>query len=114
MAEWGETLYITTPTSLFASEDHGVTWSVVGPRPHGRAIALLITEPNGEHRPRDVQIEMYLVLTDGVFRSTDVGNTWHAFNDGLTAIEYIDLLRNSRGTFLLHWRGFMKINFLIR
>lgn len=28
---------------------------------------------------------MYLVLTDGVFRSTDIGSTWHAFNDGLNA-----------------------------
>ena len=36
---------------------------------------------------QDAQIEMYLVLTDGVFRSTDTGNTWHAFNDGLTAPE---------------------------
>ena len=27
---------------------------------------------------------MYLVLTTGVFRSTDAGKTWHAFNEGLT------------------------------
>ena len=74
MAEWGETLYIATRTSLFASGDRGVTWHTVGPRPQGRAIALLITEPNEEHRPRDVQIEMYLVLAEGVFRSTDAGN----------------------------------------
>ena len=87
MVEWGETLYIATQTNLFASTDRGVTWYTVGPRPRGRAIALLITDPSKVRRPRDVQIEMYLVLADGVFRSTDVGNTWHAFNDGLTAPE---------------------------
>ena len=30
---------------------------------------------------------MYLVLTNGVFRSTDAGKTWHAFNEGLTTAE---------------------------
>ncbi len=90
MAEWDGTLYIATRTSLFASTDRGVTWNTVGPRPQGRAIALLITEPNEEHHPRDVQIEMYLVLTEGVFRSTDTGATWHAFNDGLIAPEIQD------------------------
>ena len=85
MAEWSETLYIATQTNLFASEDRGVTWQSVGPRPPGRAIALLITDSSRVRSSRDVQIEMYLVLADGVFRSMDVGNTWHRFNNGLTA-----------------------------
>ena len=110
MAEWGETLYIATRTSLFASGDHGVTWSAIGPRPQGRAIALLITEPNEEHRSRDVQIEMYLVLTDGVFRSTDIGNTWHAFNDGLTAPEIQDAVAIGNVLFLGTNQGLYRLN----
>ena len=109
MAEWGETLYIATRTSLFASGDHGVTWHTVGPRPQGRAIALLITEPNEEHRPRDVQIEMYLVLTDSVFRSTDVGNTWHAFNEGLSVPEIQDAVAIGNVLFLGTKRGLYRL-----
>ena len=60
MAEWGETLYIATQTNLFASTDRGVTWHAVGPRPRGRAIALLITDPNKVRRPRDVQLKCTL------------------------------------------------------
>jgi len=110
MAEWGETLYIATRTSLFASGDHGVTWSTIGPRPQGRAIALLITEPNEAHRSRDFQIEMYLVLTDGVFRSTDVGNTWHAFNDGLTAPEIQNAVAIENILFLGTNQGLYRLN----
>ena len=110
MAEWGETLYIATQTNLFASTDRGVTWYTVGPRPRGRAIALLITDPNKVRRPRDVQIEMYLVLADGVFRSTDVGNTWHAFNDGLTAPEIQDAVAVGNVLFLGTSRGLYRLN----
>ena len=110
MAEWGETLYIATQTNLFASTDRGVTWHVVGPRPRGRAIALLITDPSNSHRPRDVQIEMYLVLADGVFRSTDAGTTWHAFNDGLTAPEIQDAVAIGNVLFLGTRQGLYRLN----
>lgn len=110
MAEWGETLYIATQTNLFASEDHGVTWRAIGPRPQGRAIALLITDPSEEPTPRDVQIEMYLVLTDGIFRSTDAGSTWHAFNDGLTASEIQDAVAIENVLFLGTRQGLYRFN----
>ena len=110
MAEWGETLYIATRTSLFASTDRGVTWHTVGPRPQGRAIALLITDPSEKHRQRDVQIEMYLVLTDGVFRSTDAGATWHAFNEGLTAPEIQDAVAIENVLFLGTRQGLCRLN----
>ena len=110
MAEWGETLYIATQTNLFESTDRGVTWYTVGPRPRGRAIALLITDPNKVRRPRDVQIEMYLVLADSVFRSTDVGNTWHAFNDGLTAPEIQDAVAIGNVLFLGTRQGLYRLN----
>ena len=110
MAEWGETLYIATQTNLFASTDRGVTWYTVGPRPQGRAIALLITDPNRLRRPRDVQIEMYLVFAGGVFRSTDVGSTWHAFNDGLTAPEIQDAVAIGNVLFLGTRQGLYRLN----
>ena len=83
MAEGKDTLYIVTETDLLASTDRGLTLHFLGPRPRGHAIALLI--PSRLRWSKDAQIEMYLVLADGVFRSTDTGKTWHAFNDGLTA-----------------------------
>ena len=110
MAEWGETLYIATQTNLFASTDRGVTWYTVGPRPRGRAIALLITDPNKVRRPRDAQIEMYLVFAGGVFRSTDVGSTWHAFNDGLTAPEIQDAVAIGNIPFLGTKQGLYRLN----
>ena len=110
MAEWGETLYIATQTNLFASTDRGVTWHVVAPRPRGRAIALLITDPNRLRRPRDVQIEMYLVLADGVFRSIDAGSTWHASNDGLTAPEIQDAVAVGNVLFLGTRQGLYRLN----
>ena len=83
IAEGKDTLYFVTETNLLASADRGVTLHFLGPRPRGRAVALLI--PSKLRWSQDAQIEMYFVLTDSVFRSTDTGKTWHAFNDGLTA-----------------------------
>ena len=110
MAEWDGTLYITTQTDLFASTDHGETWSSVGSRPQGHAIALLITDPNQEHRTRDAQMDMYLVLTSGVFRSMDAGNTWHAFNDGLSQPEIQDVAAIGNVLFLGTKQGLYRLN----
>ena len=87
IAERNGTLYIATQKHLFVSTDRGATLIPVGPLPGGRAVALLITDSSQGHRPQDAESEMYLVLTKGVFRSTDAGKTWHAFNEGLTAAE---------------------------
>ena len=110
MAEWDGTLYITTQTDLFASADRGVTWSSVGPRPQGRAIALHISDPTQADRPQDTQIEMYLVLANGVFRSTDTGNTWHAFNNGLNQPEIWDATAIGNVLFLGTKRGLYRRN----
>ena len=87
IAERNGTLYFVTQKHLFVSTDRGATLTPVGPRPEGRAVALLITDPSQVRPPQEAQYEMYLVLTNGVFRSTDTGETWHAFNEGLTTAE---------------------------
>ena len=87
ITERNGTLYITGQKHLFVSIDRGTTLTPVGPRPAGRAVALLITDPSPVRPPQDAQYEMYLVLTNGVFRSTDAGKTWHAFIEGLTTAE---------------------------
>ena len=87
ITERNGTLYIATQKHLFVSTDRGTTLTPVGPLPGGRAIALLITDPSQVRRPQEAASEMYLVLTKGVFRSTDAGKTWHPFNEGLTAAE---------------------------
>ena len=87
IAERNGTLYIADQKQLFVSIDRGATLTPVGPLPQGHAVALLITDPGQAHRPQEAQYEMYLVLTNGVFRSTDAGKTWHAFNEGLTTAE---------------------------
>ena len=42
MAEQDGTLYIVTETDLLTSTDRGVTLHLLGPRPQGRAVALLV------------------------------------------------------------------------
>ena len=87
IAERNSTLYIATQRHLFVSTDGGTTLISVGSLPEGRAVALLITDPSQVRRTQEAQYEIYLVLTNGVFRSTDAGKTWHAFNEGLTTAE---------------------------
>ena len=87
IAERNGTLYVATRKQLFVSTDRGTTLTPVGLRPEGRAVALLIIDPSQVRPPQEAQYEIYLVLTNGVFRSTDVGKTWHAFNEGLTTAE---------------------------
>ena len=108
MAEGKDTLYIVTETALLASTDRGVTLQFLGPRPRGRAIALLI--PSRLRWSQDAQIEMYLVLANGVFRSTDTGKTWHTFNDGLTAPEIHTAITVGNTPFLGTKQGLYRLN----
>ena len=108
MAEGKDTLYIVTETDLLASTDRGVTLHFLGPRPRGRAIALLI--PSKLRWSQDAQIEMYLVLADGVFRSTDTGKTWHPFNDGLTAPEIHTAVTVENAPFLGTKQGLYRLS----
>ncbi|MXV82849.1 sigma-70 family RNA polymerase sigma factor [Candidatus Poribacteria bacterium] len=52
MAERGDTLYLLTSDELLASTDKGKTWSVLGSRPEGRAVALVITDAPKNATPK--------------------------------------------------------------
>ena len=108
MAEGKDTLYFVTETNLLASTDRGVTLHFLGPRPHGRAVALLI--PSKLRWSQEAQIEMYLVLRNGVFRSTDTGKTWNAFNDGLTTPEIHTAVTLENIPFLATDQGLYRLN----
>ena len=108
MAEGKDTLYFVTETNLLASTDRGVTLHLLGSRPRGRAVALLI--PSRLRWTQEARIEMYLVLADGVFRSTDTGKTWHAFNDGLTEPEIHEAVTVENIPFLVTNRGLYRLN----
>ena len=91
MAEHSGTLYIVSTDEIFTSGDRGETWHAMGPRPKGDAIGLIITDEVGASSPRSdsqAHFTMYLALRDeGIFRSTDGGIHWDAFNDGLASQE---------------------------
>ncbi len=72
MAERGNTLYTISTKELLASTDRGETWNPLGSRPEGKAKGLILTD------------EAFYLATDkkGIFRSTDAGKQWTAFNDG--------------------------------
>ena len=76
MTEYRDTLYLLTSDELLVSTDKGKTWSVLGSRPEGRPVALVITDGTQERKPRNADMTMYLVLRTEVFRSQDAGKQW--------------------------------------
>ena len=100
MAAHGGNLYIVSTDEIFTSADRGETWGTLGLRPKGEAVGILIMD---EVQPR---ITIYLALRDeGVFRSTDYktnrfglhrttdgGNSWYPFMNGMTGTLIIDLV----------------------
>ena len=76
MTEYRDTLYLLTSDELLASTDKGKTWSVLGSRPAGRAVALVITDGSQQRNPQNADMTMYLVLRTEVFRSEDAGKQW--------------------------------------
>ena len=76
MAERGDTLYLLTSDELLASTDKGKTWSVLGSRPEGRPVALVITDGPKKRSLQSADMTMYLVLRTEVFRSEDAGKQW--------------------------------------
>ena len=76
MAEHGDTLYLLTSDELLVSTDGGKTSNVLGVRPKGRAVALVITDSIQERDLEGADMTMYLVLRTAVFRSEDAGKEW--------------------------------------
>lgn len=76
ITEYRDTLYLLTSDELLASTDMGKTWRVLGARPEGRPVALVITDGTQEHKPGNADMTMYLVLRTEVFRSQDAGKQW--------------------------------------
>ena len=76
MTEYRDTLYLLTSNELLVSTDKGKTWSVLGSRPEGRPVALVITDGSQERKPQSADMTMYLVLRTEVFRSQDAGKQW--------------------------------------
>ena len=72
IAERGGTLYTVTVKELLSSTDRGKTWDVLGSRPKGTAVGLIITE----------QAFYLAIRKKGVFHSTDAGKQWTEFNEG--------------------------------
>ncbi|MDE0398231.1 MAG: sigma-70 family RNA polymerase sigma factor [Candidatus Poribacteria bacterium] len=72
MAEHGGRLYIVSVKEVLSSTDRGKTWHALGSRPKGRAVGLIITD----------QVFYLAIDKKGIFRSTDAGKEWTAFNDG--------------------------------
>lgn len=83
MAEHNDTLYIVSNHEVFASTDNGETWKMLGPRPEGEAIGLIVADEVKIIDSR-VGVIMYLALRErGIFRSMDMGTQWQPLNKGL-------------------------------
>ncbi len=115
MAEHRGTLYIVSADEIFMSGDRGETWRTIGPRPKGDAVGLIITDEEvGTGSPRaysQAHRTMYLALRDeGIFRSTDGGVHWDAFNDGLASKEISTVAAVEKTVFAGTARGLYRLN----
>ena len=72
MAEGNSTLYVVSETEVHTSVDRGETWNLLGARPEGHLIGIVITDE-----------ALYVGLVGGVFRSMDAGKSWTSLNAGL-------------------------------
>ena len=80
MAAHDGNLYIVSADEVFTSADSGDTWDILGPRPKGEAVGIVITDETQPHPT------LYLALRDeGVFRSIDRGTQWQHLRDGFTS-----------------------------
>ncbi len=106
MAEGNNTLYVVSETEIRTSVDRGETWKVLGARPEGHLIGIVITEK-----------VLYLGLVGGVFRSVDAGKSWASLNDGLadrkvrslTAVENTLFVGTDSGLYRLDSEGWKQL-----
>ena len=70
ITEHDNLLYVVSDTEVLTSIDRGETWDVLGTRPEGELIDIVMTDE-----------VFYLGLTDGVFQSVDAGKSWISVNN---------------------------------
>ena len=110
ITERDDTLYVVSDTEILASMDRGETWHPLGPRPAGPLIDLVITDGTLGER---TNIVMYLALVNGVFRSTDAGNSWTPVSEQLLnkeiraiiAVENVVCVGTDSGLYRLNSEG---------
>ncbi len=73
MTEQNNTLYAISDTQVLTSLDRGETWNMLGTRPEGQLIGIVITDE-----------ALYLGLVNGVFQSADAGKSWTSLNDDIS------------------------------
>ena len=106
MAEGNDTLYIVSETDIRTSVDRGETWNVIGTRPEGHLIGIVVTNE-----------ALYLGLAEGVFRSVDAGKSWTSLIDGLaartiralTAVENTVFVGTDAGLYRLDSEGWQQL-----
>ena len=110
IAEHEGTLYIATDR-LYASTDSGGSWNVLGGiSPRGYITGFAITDEAQKHDSQ-ARTAMYLTLLDkGIFRSTDMGQQWNSFNNGLAGKKIYALAAIGNTVFAGTNRGLYRLN----
>ena len=111
MTEYDGTLYIVSADVIFTSSDNGETWNTFCPRPNGTyPVGLIITGASQTTGPR-TRMTMYLAFRDkGIFRSTDAGNQWHPFTEGLTGKRIYEIASIGNAVFAGTNEGLYRLN----
>ena len=106
IAEHAGTLYIVAADELLASTDDGETWNVLGTRPEGYPVELIVIDTAARKT-----VTMYLALLDnGIFRSTDAGKHWTPVSNGLTDRNIYKLVAIDETVFTGTDRGLYRLN----
>ena len=104
------TLYTVSADEVFASDDAGETWNVLGPRPQGTASGLIVTPTLPKHDPQ-TGITLYLSLREkGVFQSTDAGQHWTSINNGLAGKRVYTVIAMENTLFAGTNQGLYRLN----
>ncbi len=91
MTEHEGTLYLLTSDELLTSTDGGKTLDVIGTRPKGHPVALVITDKPQTYRSDDAETTIFLALKTEIFRSNDTGKVWESIGEVLQSERTMDL-----------------------
>ena len=102
---------MTNVGHIFKTTDFGATWTQAdgvggrSPLPDVPVLRVLVDRREARHHTRHT---LYAATDVGVFRSTDGGRTWLAFNlDVIPAVPIFDIAQNDNGVIFIgtHGRG---------